>query len=132
MSLHFGYLSLRCEDHCVVEPHSPHRFSRRFGFYQNIPGDLKKSIQTGTLKELYQHYQSITRSNTSSIVLIPSSSVDFEKRVTHSNTDCWKNIYKDDFTKGTDTLAKTALLLAKPSASKSRKGKKEQATIYES
>ena len=51
------------------------------------------------------------------------------KRVTRSYTDWWKNICKDDFTKGTDTLAKTALLLAKPPASKSRKGKKEQATM---
>ena len=40
-----------------------------------------------------------------------------------------EKICKDDFTKGTDTLAKTALLLAKPSASKSRKGKKGQATM---
>ena len=125
MSLHSGYLSLRCEDHCIVESYSPHQFSRRFGFYQNIPGDLKKRIQ----KELYQYYQSFTCSNTSSIVLIPSSSTDFEKRVTRSYTGWWKNICKDDFTKGTNTLAKTALLLAKPSASKSRKGKKEQATM---
>ena len=62
-------------------------------------------------------------------MLIPSLSTDFEKRVTHSYTDWWKNVCKDDFTKGTDTLAKTALLLAKPPASKSCKGKKEQATI---
>ena len=40
-----------------------------------------------------------------------------------------EKICKDDFTKGTDTLAKTALLLAKPSVSKSRKGKKGQATM---
>ena len=66
------------------------------------------------------------------MVLIPSSSTDFDKRVTHNYTDWWKNICNDDYTKGTDTLAKIALLLAKPSASKSRKGKKEQATIYES
>ena len=62
-------------------------------------------------------------------MLIPSSSTDFEKRVTHSYTDWWKNICKDDFTKGIDTLPKTALLLAKPLASKSRKGKKEQVTM---
>nr|POF05373.1 hypothetical protein CFP56_41536 [Quercus suber] len=129
MSLRSGYLSLRCEDHCVVKSYSPHRFSRRFGFYQNIPGDLKKRIQTSTLKELYQYYQSFTHSNTSSIVLIPSSSTNFEKRVTRSYMDCWKNLCKDDFTKGTDTLAKTALLLAKPPSSKSWKGKKEQATM---
>ena len=90
MSLHSRYLSLQCEDHCVVESYSPHRFSRRFGFYQNILGDLKKRIQTGTLKELYQYYQSFTHSNTSSIVLIPSSSTNFEKRVTGSYTDWWK------------------------------------------
>ena len=40
-----------------------------------------------------------------------------------------EKICKDDFTKGTNTLAKTALLLAKPSVSKSRKGKKGQAAM---
>ena len=60
MSLRFEYLSLQCEDHCVVLSFSPHRFSRLFRFYQNIPGDLKKGIQTSTLKELNQYYQSFT------------------------------------------------------------------------
>ena len=52
MSLRSGYLSLRCEDQHIVETYSPHRFSRRFGFHQDIPSDLKEEIHTGSLKDL--------------------------------------------------------------------------------
>nr|POE75425.1 hypothetical protein CFP56_60925 [Quercus suber] len=44
MSLHSGYLSLRCDDQHTIEAYSPHRFSRCFGFHQDIPSDLKEEI----------------------------------------------------------------------------------------
>ncbi|MCD7459579.1 hypothetical protein HAX54_041348 [Datura stramonium] len=40
MSIHFGYLSLRNGNSIIIEPYSPHRFSRQFGFYQRIPSSL--------------------------------------------------------------------------------------------
>ncbi|MCE5166098.1 hypothetical protein HAX54_014773 [Datura stramonium] len=33
MSIHFGYLFLRNGNSTIVDPYSPHRFSRQFGFY---------------------------------------------------------------------------------------------------
>nr|POF06367.1 hypothetical protein CFP56_59430 [Quercus suber] len=84
MSLRSGYLSLRCEDQHTIEAYSPHRFSRRFGFHQDIPSDLKEEIRTGSLKDLHQFYQSFTRCNTDSKVLIPAFATNFGSRVRHS------------------------------------------------
>ncbi|KAK4737387.1 hypothetical protein R3W88_001084 [Solanum pinnatisectum] len=40
MSLRFNYLPLRRGGSFVIEPYSPHRFSRQFGFHQDIPSYL--------------------------------------------------------------------------------------------
>ena len=79
------YLSLRCKDYHIVQSYSPHRFSRRFGFYQDIPGDLKERINTCSLEEMYQLYQSLTRCKTSSKVFVPVYSTDFGSWVTHGH-----------------------------------------------
>ncbi|KAL2926936.1 TD and POZ domain-containing protein 5 [Bienertia sinuspersici] len=41
LSVRSCFLTLRYENNCIAEPYSPHRFSRQFGFYQDIPGKLK-------------------------------------------------------------------------------------------
>jgi hypothetical protein len=106
--LHSRYLSFRCEDYHIVQSYSPHRFSRHFGFYQDIPGDLKEQINTCSLEEMYQLYQSLTRCKTSSKVFVPVYSTNFGSRVTHGHEKWWQKVYGDDFTKGTELLAKIA------------------------
>ena len=126
ISLRSGYLSLRCEDYHTVESYSPHRFSRRFGFYQGIPGDLKERINTSSLEEMYQFYTSFTSYQTSSKVFVPTCSTDFGSQVTHGHEEWWQKVCGDDFTEGTELLAKIAFNLVKPPVkSKPRKGQKE-------
>jgi hypothetical protein len=98
ISLRSGYLSLQCEDYHIVESYSPHRFSRRFGFYQEIPGDLKEQINTGSLEEMYQFYKSFTRYRTSSKVFVLARSTDFGSRVTQGHEEWWQKVCGDDFT----------------------------------
>ena len=95
------YLSLRCKDQYIVESYSPHRFSRRFGFHQDILGDLKKEIHINSLMDLYQFYRFFIHHNTNSKVLISAFSTNFGNRLKHSYRECWGIIYRDDFTKGT-------------------------------
>ncbi|MCE3217198.1 hypothetical protein HAX54_011009 [Datura stramonium] len=40
-SILFGYLPLRNGNSVIIEPYSPCRFNRQFGFYQRIPDDYK-------------------------------------------------------------------------------------------
>ena len=45
-ALRFGYLPLRCAMTFYVMPYSPHRFSRQFDFWQELPGALKLDPRT--------------------------------------------------------------------------------------
>ena len=131
MSLRSGYLSLRCEEQHTIEAYSPHRFSRRFGFHQAIPSDLKEEIHTGSLKDLHQFYQSFTRCNTDSTVLIPAFATDFGSRVKHSYKQWWEGVCGNDFTKGTNFLADIASFHVKSlTPNKSQKGKRELPDPY--
>ena len=76
---------------------------------------------------MYQLYQSLTRCKTSSKVFVPAYSTDFGSRVTHGHEEWWQKVCGDDFTKGTELLAKIAFsLVMPPMKSKPRKGQKEQ------
>ena len=124
-------MSLRCEDQHIVEAYSPHRFSRRFGFYQDIPGDLKEEIHTGSLKDLCQFYQSFTCCNTDSKIFIPAFATDFGSRVRHSYKQWWERVCGNDFTKGTDLLADIASFPVKlVTSNKPQRGKRELQDPY--
>jgi len=44
IALHYGYLPLRRATTFYVLPYSPHRFSRQFCFYQELPGGLNLTL----------------------------------------------------------------------------------------
>ena len=76
---------------------------------------------------MYQLYQSLTRCKTSSKIFVPTYSIDFVSQVTHGHEEWWQKVCGDDFTKGTELLAKIAFsLVMPPMKSKPRKGQKEQ------
>ncbi|KAL3524576.1 hypothetical protein ACH5RR_012948 [Cinchona calisaya] len=50
MSLLSSYLSLQCEDLCVVEIYSLHRFTRQFGFCQYLPGEHSEELPISVLE----------------------------------------------------------------------------------
>ena len=47
-----NYLASRRGSICIVEPYSPHRFGRPFGFNQHIPGELNEDFRTVTLEQV--------------------------------------------------------------------------------
>ncbi|KAL2924802.1 Protein MAINTENANCE OF MERISTEMS [Bienertia sinuspersici] len=53
LSIRSCFLTLRYDNDHVVEPYSPHRFSRQFGFCQNIPGALKPDSEEPSLQYLW-------------------------------------------------------------------------------
>jgi hypothetical protein len=75
---------------------------------------------------MYQFYTSFTRYQTSSKVFVPACSTDFGSQVKHGHEERWQKVCGDDFTEGTELLAKIAFNLVKPPVkSKPRKGQKE-------
>ncbi|KAL2893825.1 DNA damage-binding protein 2 [Bienertia sinuspersici] len=61
LSIRSCFLTLRYDNDHVVEPYSPHRFSRQFGFCQNIPGALKPDSEEPSLQYLWSLLIRVTR-----------------------------------------------------------------------
>uniref|UniRef100_M1DX49 Uncharacterized protein n=1 Tax=Solanum tuberosum TaxID=4113 RepID=M1DX49_SOLTU len=49
ISLHSGYVTLRHDSNFIVESYSSIRFSRQFGFCQDVPGDLMEHPYDDTI-----------------------------------------------------------------------------------
>ncbi|PHT58326.1 hypothetical protein CQW23_00689 [Capsicum baccatum] len=69
--LRSSHVTLRCDDHFVMEIYSPHRFSRQFGFVQDLPGNFSKRPYDDTLEELVRLWDFCTHLSSSSTISIP-------------------------------------------------------------
>ncbi|KAK9732868.1 hypothetical protein RND81_04G028500 [Saponaria officinalis] len=58
IAMRSSFLTLRYEDNNIVEPYSPHRFGRQFGFCQDVPGELEYDIREGSNERLFQLFGS--------------------------------------------------------------------------
>ena len=52
VSVRSSYLPTRHNKVMIIEPYSPHRFGRQFGFCQDMPGVLKKQVHIKTVNDL--------------------------------------------------------------------------------
>ncbi|KAL2940230.1 Myosin-2 [Bienertia sinuspersici] len=93
LSVRSCFLTLRYDDNCIAEPYSPHRFSRQFGFYQDIPGKLKPPPEKVTWQYLYSLFQTSVQLGTYSSFVNPARGLKMNLRVTDSYTSWWKSIY---------------------------------------
>ncbi|KAL6213650.1 hypothetical protein ACLB2K_013097 [Fragaria x ananassa] len=87
--LRSGFLTLRQDNRRVVQPYSPYRFSRQFGYVQDVPGNLQKDIRTGELSLMYWHWESFTKRETRSTVTLPPESALTEYMVTRNYVEWW-------------------------------------------
>ncbi|KAL2906870.1 NADH-ubiquinone oxidoreductase chain 5 [Bienertia sinuspersici] len=93
LSVRSCLLTLRYDNNCIAEPYSPHRFSRQFGFYQDVPGKLKPPPEKVTRQYLYSLFQTSVRFGTHFSFVIPARGLKMNLRVTDSYTSWWKSIY---------------------------------------
>lgn len=95
-SLRSGFISLWQEDRCIVQPYSPHRFSRQFGFVQSVPGKLKEKNQSASLQAVYMYWESCTRSFTNVVITLPANDEFKSNPVTRVYARWWsKTHYKN-------------------------------------
>uniref|UniRef100_A0A3Q7I5H8 Aminotransferase-like plant mobile domain-containing protein n=1 Tax=Solanum lycopersicum TaxID=4081 RepID=A0A3Q7I5H8_SOLLC len=67
-----NFVTLRLDDELIVEPYSPHRFSRQiFGNCQDVPGALIEHHYDGSLLALVQLWDSCVHLGCSSKIIIP-------------------------------------------------------------
>ena len=77
----------------MIQPYYPHQFSRQFRYPQDLPGGLLEIFCTGTLKAVYQHWESCTKLGTYSKVTIPYSHSHEEFSITKAYVDWWIRVH---------------------------------------
>ncbi|KAL0362209.1 UNVERIFIED_CONTAM: hypothetical protein Scaly_1176100 [Sesamum calycinum] len=66
VAIRSSYLTLRRGGRFIVEPYSPHRFGRQFGYYQDVPGTLKYDTRVASLEEGLRYWRLCVLSKSSS------------------------------------------------------------------
>ncbi|KAH0697243.1 hypothetical protein KY290_014694 [Solanum tuberosum] len=66
-----SFVTLRLDDELIVEPYSPHRFSRQFGYCQDVPSALIEHHYDGSLLALVQLWDSCVYLGSSLKIIIP-------------------------------------------------------------
>ncbi|KAK6233533.1 hypothetical protein QUC31_005939, partial [Theobroma cacao] len=93
VSVRSSYLPVRCHNTIIIEPYSPHRFGKQFGFCQDIPGNLKTDIRSGSVDDLLKFWQTCTLSNTQSRLISPARPLDINDHVTTSYMEWWSQVH---------------------------------------
>ncbi|CAA0810116.1 Unknown protein, partial [Striga hermonthica] len=88
-----NYLTWRQGNRFFIEPYSPHRFSRQFGFYQDVPGTLKKDFREGSLDNGIYYWQQSVLCGSSSKASLPCVSPD-PKKSTQAYKSWWQQVHR--------------------------------------
>nr|POE85837.1 hypothetical protein CFP56_07174 [Quercus suber] len=93
ISIQSSYLSMRQNDHFIIEPYSPCRFSRQFGLCQSIVGGIKKDIRHASLDEFLELWRSCTKSKTMSQAFFPAPPSNLKHHTTQSYGRWWNSMH---------------------------------------
>ena len=91
ISLRCGFLTFRCKDSFYAESYNPHRFSRQFGFCQEVPGNLQVYINNVTLKEVVRHWGFLLKVDSNETVTVPGALCKEPFDATKKYIDWWSN-----------------------------------------
>ncbi|KAJ8432750.1 hypothetical protein Cgig2_011673 [Carnegiea gigantea] len=91
-SIRLSYVCCRCEDSFVMEHYCPHRFSRQFGFHQDIPADIDFSILPSS-KIMLRLHQACIRYGTNSHVFFPGQCPSLERKFTRRFQEWWSQMF---------------------------------------
>ena len=80
----------------MIQPYYLHRFSKQFGYPQDLLKGLLEIFHTGTLETVYQHWESCIRLGTYSKVTILDYHSLKEFSVTKAYTDWWIRVCNPD------------------------------------
>lgn len=121
ISLRSGYLPVRRADDFYIEPYLPHRFSRQFGFCQDIPSALARAVSDRKVSynHALRHWRLLLFQGSNSRVCAPYLSLDVHQLRTPKFYDWWNSVSISDLRHYIGKLC----LSAESDSSKSKKRK---------
>ncbi|CAL2227839.1 unnamed protein product [Prunus armeniaca] len=87
------------ENYRVIQPYSPHRFSRQFCYVQHVPGELKDDVWNGTVLSVYSHWKSYLKSGSASTITLSTKDNIREFEVTSDYVIWWSKVHRFESTK---------------------------------
>ncbi|KAK6146337.1 hypothetical protein DH2020_020206 [Rehmannia glutinosa] len=93
LAIRSNYLPLWQGGYFIVEPYSPHRFSRQFGFYQVVPGALKRDVRRASLDEGIHYWRLCTLSKTFSKACLPCMPSNAKKFSSEDYKTWWNRVH---------------------------------------
>ena len=118
--LRSGFVSLRQENYRVIQPYSPHRFSRQFCYVQHVPGELKDDVRNGTVLSVYSHWKSCLKIGSASTITLPTKDNIREFEITSDYVIWWSKVHRFESTKSkTISTAGKSSSLSQPKSLKS-------------
>ena len=88
-SIRSSYLTLRDGERFIVEAYCPHRISRQFGFYQDVPDSLAQVIRNVNLNEGVSFWRMSTFSKSFDEARFPGTSISVRKNHTSGYMRWW-------------------------------------------
>ncbi|PHU19372.1 ABC transporter G family member 11 [Capsicum chinense] len=93
MSLCFNLLPFRYGVSFILEPYSPHRFSRQFGFYQGLPKTLKDDIRSASLYEGLRFYRICVSHGSMSKAIFPKAISNTRRHSSTQYKSWWDKVH---------------------------------------
>ncbi|KAK4364218.1 hypothetical protein RND71_015576 [Anisodus tanguticus] len=121
IGLRSSFVTLRHDDDLIIQPYSPHRFSRQFGFCQNVPSVLVEQHYDGSLLALVQLWDSCVRLGRSSKIIIPMRTSNERPLMTHEYSDWWPTFLENALRRSTHIILRGPTKDGVPSSTKSEK-----------
>ncbi|KAL2943460.1 Tropomyosin-1 [Bienertia sinuspersici] len=106
-SLRSGYVSLRHYDSFFIEPYLPYRFSRQFGFCQDIPSAITRKVQDRSnvsYEKVLMFWKLLLFQGSMSRVCAPCLSLDWHKLKTVKFHRWWTKVTIKDLRHNIDKL----------------------------
>ncbi|KAK6126949.1 hypothetical protein DH2020_039307 [Rehmannia glutinosa] len=104
IAIRSSYISLRQGGRFVIEPYSPHRFNRQFGFHQMVPGVLKDDVRGASLEEGVYHWRVCTSSKTFSKAWLPCMPPSAKTFSSEEYKQWWARVHGNYFEENIENL----------------------------
>ncbi|KAL0313574.1 UNVERIFIED_CONTAM: hypothetical protein Sradi_5756700 [Sesamum radiatum] len=92
VAIRLSYLTLRQGDKFIIEPYSPHRFGRQFGYFQDVPGTLKYDTRATSLEEGLRYWRLCILSKSSSKAWLPGLPTKAKKFCSEAYKAWWAKV----------------------------------------
>ncbi|KAK4364297.1 hypothetical protein RND71_015655 [Anisodus tanguticus] len=106
IGLRSSFVTLRHDDDHIMEPYSPHRFSRQFGFFQDFPGGLVEQHYDSSLLAFVQLWDSCVLLESSLKIIIPMRPSNEGPLMTREYSEWWQTLRENVLRQSTHIILK--------------------------